>query len=97
MTNLAGEYKGKMMTWKEIVEIFPSKWVYLTEYEKDGPDIIRGRILGVVTDEENGDMYVYCRDNRIDYVRDRTTDDSGYFTSDGYRIVSEVVPAEEDY
>ncbi len=58
MTNLAGEYKGKMMTWKEIVEIFPSKWVYVTDYEMDGPDIIKGKIVGVVTDKDNGSMYI---------------------------------------
>lgn len=91
MTNLAGEYKGKMMTWKEIVEIFPSKWVYVTDYEMDGPDIIKGKIAGVVTDKDNGSMYVYCRDYGIDYVRSRTTDDSGYFTLDGKRIISEIV------
>ena len=92
ITNLAGEYEGKIMTWEEMAEVFPSKWVYVTGYEMDGPDIVRGKLIGVVTDEDNGDMCQYCEDNGIDYIRSRTTDDSGYFTSDGYRIVSEIVP-----
>ena len=86
MVNLAGKYEGKMMTWKEMVEIFPSKWVYVTDYEMDGPDIVKGRIVGVVTDEEDGDMYIYCRDNGIDYMRSRTTE--GFVS--GFNIISEI-------
>ena len=99
MTNLAGEYKGKMMKWEDIVKTFPSRWVYLTDYEKNGPDIIKGRVVGVVVDKENGDMYVYCRDNNIDYTRSRTTDDEGVFLADGSRLISEIDPnwySEED-
>ena len=77
ITNLAGEYEGKMMTWEEMVEIFPSKWVYVTDYEMQGPGIIKGRLVGVVTDEEDGDMFLYCEKCGIDYRRRRTTDHKG--------------------
>ena len=43
MANLAGEYKGKMMTWDEIVKTFHQDG-YLTNYEEVGSDIIRGRV-----------------------------------------------------
>ena len=85
MTNLAGEYLGKEMTWEEMVKAFPSMWVYVTDYVMDGPDIMRGRVVGVVTDADDDDMFEYCWDNKIDYRRRRTKWEGGRYI-DGENI-----------
>ena len=39
MTNLAGKYLGKEMTWEEMETAFPDLWVFVTNYENSGINI----------------------------------------------------------
>ena len=83
MTNLAGEYLGKMMTWKEMKENFPDLWVFVTDYEVKG-NIIRGVLIGVFTDDERDKFYIECLHKGIDVERQRTTEVPGNFFLGGY-------------
>ncbi|MCR5791079.1 MAG: hypothetical protein K6G83_14450 [Lachnospiraceae bacterium] len=42
----------KRMTWNEITQKYPERWVALKEAEMDGPNIISGIVTAVKTDDE---------------------------------------------
>ncbi len=83
MVNLAGNYLGEIMEWEEIKKKFPSKWVYVIDYVIDEPDIASGRIIGVVSDKDNGKMFKFCKDKGIDYERGRTEYEGWGYSDDG--------------
>ena len=56
------KYLGTYMTWKDIVQKYPNRWVYLTDYELDKNDRIIGGILTVV-----------CREPEIRLITDIIT------------------------
>ncbi|MCR4908784.1 MAG: hypothetical protein K5985_08130 [Lachnospiraceae bacterium] len=42
---------GTYMTWKDIVHLYPDRWVYLTDFELDSRRNIVGGILRIVCEE----------------------------------------------
>lgn len=43
---------NRIMTWEEMVNSYPGKWVVVINPNKDGPEIISGEVIDVKTDEE---------------------------------------------
>lgn len=84
MTNLAGEYMGKDMTWDEMVSVFPGLWVFVTNYENSGINIFKGVLIGVFTDNECDEFYIECLDKGINVAYNRTTEVSSSFFLGGY-------------
>ena len=46
---------AKRMTWDDIVDQYPERWVAIRDAEMDGADIISGIVEAVLTDEEVGE------------------------------------------
>ena len=64
------------MTWDEMVQRYPDKWVVVKDAEKSGPDVLSGILVTVVDDDDIGD---YMADNfRKGYDFARTTEDVFY-------------------
>ena len=84
MTNLAGKYLGKEMTWEEMEAAFPDLWVFVTNYENAGINIFRGVLIGAFTDEDCDEFYIECLDKGIDVAYNRTTEVHGNFFFGGY-------------
>ena len=62
---------NRRMTWDEMVREYPDRWVVVEDAEKNGPDVLSGKLVAVITDEEIGD---YQADNlRKGYDFRRTT------------------------
>lgn len=63
------------MTWEEMVERYPNKWVAVTNYLKDGPDLIEGELLAVLDDREIDDFRI--KNWGKNYYYGRTTEERG--------------------
>lgn len=46
---------NRNMTWDEMVEEFPDKWVVLSSHTGWGPDIETGTVIAVLSDDEYDD------------------------------------------
>ena len=63
------------LTWEQMQLQYPNKWVVVTDYIKDGPDLVEGDLLAVLNDNEIDDfMASHWGKN---YFYDRTTEESG--------------------
>ena len=40
------------MTWEEMVEKYPDRWVVIADAEMNGADLISGNVVGIKTDDE---------------------------------------------
>lgn len=67
------EQPNKLMTWKEMVERYPDKWVFVEKTKGDSSNIEEGIVRFVTTDEEMGDVWIQCMQKGLNYDRDRTT------------------------
>ena len=65
----------RRMTWNEIVEAYPDKWVVVKDAEMEGPDVISGIVVEVLSDDEIGNYRIENCDKEYEYRR--TTE--GYF------------------
>lgn len=71
---------GKVMTWEQIKEKYPDRWVFVKNYTMDGADIASGEIICVCTDEEYPSTAIKIMDSGIDFSKERTThEDFGGF------------------
>lgn len=67
------EQPNKLMTWKEMVERYPDKWVIVEQTKGDSSNIEEGIVRFVTTDEEMPEVWVKCLDKGLGYHKDRTT------------------------
>lgn len=49
---MRGDFMGERMTWLEMVEKYPDRWVAVKDAQKDGPDIVSGVLVAVKSDDE---------------------------------------------
>ena len=66
---------AKRMTWDDIVDQYPERWVAIRDAEMDGADIISGIVEAVLTDEEVGE---YREQAALGLLFDRTTEGNWY-------------------
>ena len=63
---------GERLTWDEMVEKYPDKWVAVDKAEKKGSDVLSGVLVAVIPDKDIED---YMADNlRKGYDFVRTTE-----------------------
>ena len=60
------------MTWEEMVEKYPARWVFVEVTEGSPEDLRRGIVKYVCTDDEMPEILSFCNKHRLDYVRERT-------------------------
>lgn len=65
------------MTWKEIQEKYPDRWVALTECDMDGVSILAGKVCAVCKDSDRLSEEIKLMDARITFEWRRTTDIEG--------------------
>ncbi len=72
------------MSWDEMVENFPNKWVVVANPVMDGdaPDIIEGDVIAVVSDEDIGDYRASHRNQGLKYRRTTESGRNGMFYAD---------------
>ena len=46
------DYIGKIITWEQAVELFPSLWLAFEEPQYIGATLVKGKLKDVLTDEE---------------------------------------------
>ena len=56
---------GKWMKWADIINLYPNRWVFITNLKLDETDNLIGGVLEVV-----------CKDSEVDLVKDILTDKS---------------------
>ena len=66
---------AQRMTWDEIVDQYPERWVAIRDAEMQGADIISGIVEAVLTDEEIGDYRDHAEPGLL---FDRTTEGNWY-------------------
>ena len=66
---------AKRMTWDDIVDQYPERWVAIRDAEMDGADIISGIVEAVLTDEKVGE---YREQAAPGLLFDRTTEGNWY-------------------
>ena len=66
-------------TWNEIVEAYPDRWVALSDYSMDGPNVIDGSVCAVCTDPERFEKEKELVGKKIRFVWRRTTDIEGAY------------------
>lgn len=64
---------NKLMTWEEMVEAYPSRWVIVEKTRGDADTIEEGFVRYVVIDEEIPKIWIKCREAELNYNKDRTT------------------------
>ena len=78
------------MTWDDIVEKYPGKWIFLDniKYEDDHVDIESALVKDIANDNEVDDKRAFYRARGEKYVVRRTTDDInvGVITCENYRL-----------
>ena len=73
---------NKNMTWEEMVNMYPGKWVVIVNPIMDGPDVISGEILDVKSDEEIGKYRVEHRKDGFTFRRTTEEKWSGIIDAD---------------
>ena len=66
---------AQRMTWDEMVDQYPERWIAIRDAEMNGADIISGIVEAVLTDEELGD---YREQAAPGLLFDRTTEGNWY-------------------
>lgn len=66
------EQPNELMTWKEMKERYPSKWVMVETTEGTMPNIKAGIVRYVADDNEIDDIWVKCLDEGLNYDKKRT-------------------------
>jgi hypothetical protein len=46
------DYIGKVITWREVINLFPDRWIAMRDYVMSGSNIVQGVLVGVMTDRE---------------------------------------------
>ena len=69
--------EATMMTWEEIRQKYPDRWVALTNYKKQGPRIIEAVPVRVCREKEMFDTEMELDKEGIDFLWRRTTELEG--------------------
>ena len=64
---------GERLTWQEIVEKYPDRWVALSDCEMDGSQIISGVVQAVCIEEERYSITIKLAEQNISFRWRRTT------------------------
>jgi uncharacterized protein YuzB (UPF0349 family) len=57
---------GTIMTWDNVVELFPDCWAVFKNPEMDYDDIVKGEVVRIMTDEEaEDDIHKYIKPNLV--------------------------------
>jgi len=67
------------LSWDEIVEKYPDRWVALTDYDMDGVTILAGRVCAVCKDTDRLDEEIRLINEKITFKWRRTTDIEGAY------------------
>ncbi|MBO6113012.1 MAG: hypothetical protein J6P45_08200 [Lachnospiraceae bacterium] len=65
----------RRMTWEEMVDRYPERWVAIRDAKMDGADIVSGIVEAVLTDDEVGD---YMDQAAPELLFERTTEGNWY-------------------
>ena len=65
----------RRMTWEEMVDQYPERWVAIRDAQMDGADIVSGIVDAVLTDDEIGE---YREQAAPGLLFDRTTEGNWY-------------------
>lgn len=63
---------NKLMTWEEMVEAYPSRWVIIKKTAGNASTIEAGIVKYVATDNEIDGIWCKCLDADLDYDKKRT-------------------------
>lgn len=67
------------LSWNEIVEKYPDRWVALTECDMDGVSVLAGKVCAVCRDRDRLSEEIKLIDARITFEWRRTTDIEGAY------------------
>ena len=80
---------GERMTWAEMVEKYPDKWVALKDVEWDGADVGSAVLVAALSNDEFIDFEVAHLNEDYDYVRTTEGNFGGLITVENARIYLE--------
>lgn len=66
---------AERLTYDEMVERYPGKWVFVKNPEKRGPDVVSGEVICVCSDDEYTAKFIEIRHSGINFDKFRTTHD----------------------
>ncbi len=66
---------NRRMTWEEMVDQYPDRWIAIRDAQMDGADIVSGIVEAVLTDDEIGE---YREQAAHGLQFDRTTEGNWY-------------------
>lgn len=69
--------EATMMSWEEIKDRYPDRWVALSDYKKQGSRIIEGVPVGVCEEKDMYNMELDLKKKGISFVWRRTTELEG--------------------
>ena len=69
--------EATLMTWNEIKNKYPDRWVAISNYKKDGPRILEGIPVSVCEEEDMYDAELSLKEQGISFVWRRTSDLEG--------------------
>ncbi|MBQ7507151.1 MAG: hypothetical protein IJT05_07475 [Lachnospiraceae bacterium] len=72
------------MTWEQMVEAYPDKWVAIRNPIMDGehPDILEGDVVTVLSDDEISEYEASHQDQNLTYCRTTESGWNGMFYAD---------------
>lgn len=87
------EQPNKLMTWEEMVENYPGKWVVVKKTKGNLSTIKEGIVKYVASDDEISDIWIKCRKSGLGYEKRRTTTEPFMGIVDGvnFEITAEVI------
>lgn len=65
---------AKRLTWEQMQEMYPDKWLIIKDAEKDGSTLISGIIVDVCTDKTVMDKFIGYLNEGKHYIKRRTTE-----------------------
>ena len=82
---------SERLTWEEMVEKYPDKWVFVKNAELDGIDIASGELICACTDKECGKKVSELVDAGVRFYHARTTHDifGGFINAENVTVTIE--------
>lgn len=92
------EQPDRLMTWEEMVEKYPGKWVIVKKTKGNASTVEEGIVKYVATDDEMPDIWVRCLRAKCGYDKFRTTLEPFMGVVDGvnFEITAEEIFSNED-
>lgn len=91
------EQPNKLMTWEEMVENYPGKWVVAEKTKGNISNLDEGIVKYLASDDEISDIWIKCRRAGLNYDKFRTTTEPFMGIVDGvnFEITTEVIQDDE--